>query len=119
LLPLSRARQVPHPSLRRACHPHGAPHPQPPQERDRASAVGDAAAALRLKRQELASKRAELDALLTSKRAPLQQLLGTTQLPAPAGIKAAAAAAVARQRGELDKLKAKLQQAEGRKKGLE
>ncbi|GBF92537.1 DNA repair protein [Raphidocelis subcapitata] len=88
-------------------------------ERDRASAVGDAAAALRLKRQELASKRAELDALLTSKRAPLQQLLGGAQLPPPAGIKAAADAAVARQRGELDKLKAKLQQAEAKKRGLE
>lgn len=45
--------------------------------------MSDAAAALRLKRQELATKRAELDALLQAKRAPLLQLLGVTQLPPP------------------------------------
>ncbi|KIZ02464.1 DNA repair protein RAD50 [Monoraphidium neglectum] len=86
-------------------------------ERDRASAASDAATTLRLKRQELASKRAELATLLQAKRAPLLQLLGATQLPPP--IKAAAEEALSKQRAALDTAKARLQQAEGRKRALQ
>jgi hypothetical protein len=47
------------------------------------SSVSDAASALRLRRQELASKRSELEALLAARRAPLLQLLGAATLPQP------------------------------------
>jgi hypothetical protein len=58
-----------------------------PQERDRVSSVSDTASTLRLRRQELASKRAELEALLTAKRVPLLQLLGTMTMPQPVQVR--------------------------------
>lgn len=70
-----------------ASPPPGPAAATPLQERDRASSVSDAAAALRMKRTELAGKRGELDSLLAAKRAPLLQLLNTTVLPEPVQVR--------------------------------
>lgn len=69
-----------------------------PQERERLSIASDSATKLRLRQQELVSKEAAAKATLDRWRPKLLGMLGASELPAVANIKAEADAVLANKR---------------------